>query len=53
MYGGLQLAENLHADGFSKEQKARVSPYLFVRGAKLNMAFDRRAPTYAGDHHRG
>jgi hypothetical protein len=50
MYGGLQLAENIQFEGFTKEQKGRVSPNILARGAKLNMAFDRRLPTYAGQH---
>ncbi len=48
MYGGLQLAENIHFEGFTREQRGRVSPSILARGAKLNMAFDRRIPTYAG-----
>lgn len=49
MYGGLQLAEDLGSDGFGKTYSSRVSPLILRRGAKLNMAFDRRLPTYAGN----
>jgi hypothetical protein len=48
MYGGLQLAENLQFEEFTKVQKGTVSPHIMARGAKLNMAFDYRLPTYAG-----
>jgi hypothetical protein len=48
MYGGLQIAEDLQAQGFAQSQARRVSPSILRRGTKLNMAFDRRLPTYAG-----
>ena len=50
MYGGLQIAENITFDGYGKVYNNRVSPGILRRGAKLNMAFDRRLPTYAGKH---
>lgn len=49
MYGGLQLAENIQFEGFGKSYQEQVSPSILRRGAKLNMAFDRRLPTYAGN----
>lgn len=48
MYGGLQLAENLQFYGFDKTYDNQVSPGILRRGAKLNLAFDKRLPTYAG-----
>ncbi len=48
MYGGLQIAEDITFSGFGKPYNHRVSPTIMRRGAKLNMAFDRRLPTYAG-----
>jgi Putative Ig domain len=50
MYGGLQIAENIIFEGYKKVYNNRVSPGILRRGAKLNMAFDRRLPTYAGQH---
>jgi hypothetical protein len=48
MYGGLQIAEDIQFDGFEKPHHQRVAPTIMRRGAKLNMAFDRRLPTYSG-----
>jgi hypothetical protein len=48
MYAGLQLAENIQFEGFTKEQKGRVTPHIMSRGAKINVAFDYRLPSYAG-----
>lgn len=49
MYGGLQVAENIKFDGFTKEYNNQESPDILNRGAKLNLPFDRRLPTYWGD----
>ncbi len=48
MYGGLQLAENLSTDGFEKEYCSQESPFMQLRGMKLNLPLDRRIPTYVG-----
>jgi hypothetical protein len=48
MYGGLQIAENITAAGFSGNYTSQESPYLLNRGMKLNMPLDRRIPTYVG-----
>jgi len=49
MYGGLQVAENVKFDGFTKDYNTQESPDFLNRGAKLNLPFDRRLPTYWGD----
>jgi len=48
MYGGLQLAENITFDGLSGNYDEKVSPDFIQRGVKLNLALDRRIPTYSG-----
>lgn len=49
MYGGLQMAENIGADGFSKKYNSQESPFMLNRGMKLNMPLDKRIPTYVGN----
>lgn len=49
MYGGFQVAENIKFDGFTKENNNQEAPDILNRGAKLNLPFDRRLPTYWGD----
>lgn len=49
MYGGLQIAENIGADGFSKKYNSQESPFMLNRGMKLNMPLDKRIPTYVGN----
>jgi len=48
MYGGLQIAENITANGFSGTYNSQESPFLLNRGMKLNMPLDKRIPTYIG-----
>lgn len=48
MYGGLQLAENITANGFSNTYNTEDSPFLLNRGMKLNLPLDKRIPTYVG-----
>ena len=48
MYGGLQIAENITASGFSGIYNSQESPFMLNRGMKLNMPLDRRVPTYVG-----
>lgn len=48
MYGALQIAENISADGFSGTWNNQESPFMLNRGMKLNMPLDRRVPTYVG-----
>ena len=49
MYGGLQVAENIQANGFSGTYTETVVPRILRRGAKLNLSMDQRLPTYAGN----
>jgi hypothetical protein len=48
MYGGLQLAENIQFYGFTRTYNEQVAPHILRRGAKLNLGFDHRTPTYSG-----
>jgi hypothetical protein len=48
MYGALQIAENIGADGFSGSYNSQESPFMLNRGMKLNMPLDKRVPTYVG-----
>ena len=49
MYGGLQLAENISFDGFSRQlMTSKSRPYFAQRGVKLNLPLDKRIPTYVG-----
>lgn len=48
MYGGLQIAENISAKGFSGSFDSEESPFMLNRGVKLNLPMDRRIPTYVG-----
>jgi len=48
MYGGLQIAENISAKGFSSSFDSEESPFMMNRGMKLNLPMDRRIPTYVG-----
>jgi Divergent InlB B-repeat domain len=48
MYGGLQLADDLAADGLKGSYDETESPCLLNRGMKLNLPLDRRTPTYVG-----
>ena len=49
MYGALQLAENIGADGLTVNYNSEESPFILYRGMKLNMPLDRRIPTYVGN----
>lgn len=46
MYGGLQLAENIRANGLDGIYNETESPYVLKRGIKYNIPFGERAPTY-------
>ena len=46
MYGGLQIAENIHFFGFGKAFNEEESPFLKNRGIKFNIPLDRKSPTY-------
>jgi len=48
MYGGLQVAENISFNGLAGTYNEQVSPDFLQRGVKLNLALDRRIPTYSG-----
>ena len=48
MYGGLQIAENISAAGFSGCFDTEEKPFLLYRGMKLNLPLDKRIPTYVG-----
>jgi hypothetical protein len=48
MYGGLDLAEDIQLNGLKKTYQKDVAPHLLRRGAKLNLSFDKRTPTYSG-----
>lgn len=50
MYGGLQLAENIHFNGFDGIYNEEDSPYLKNRGVKFNIPLDFKAPTYFHSH---
>ena len=49
MYGGLQLAENIGATGFTGTNTAVEKPFMMNRGLKLNLPLDKRIPTYVGN----
>lgn len=56
MYGGLQIAENIHFNGFTGSYNEEESPYLKYRGVKFNIPLDKDCPTYyynnAGTSHK-
>jgi len=46
MYGGLQLSENIQFNSFKENYTTQESPTILNRGAKLNLPFDEKSPTY-------
>lgn len=46
MYGGLQIAENIHFSGLTGSYNVEESPYLKYRGVKFNIPLDEKSPTY-------
>lgn len=48
MYGGFQIAEHIHEQGFDGRYATQEAPCLLHRGMKLNLPLDRRIPTYVG-----
>jgi len=46
MYGGLHLAENIQFNSFKGNYTSEESPTILNRGAKLNLPFDEKSPTY-------
>ena len=49
MYGALQIAENIHFNGFAGAYNEEDSPFLKNRGIKFNIPLDEEAPTYFCD----
>ena len=50
MYGGLQMAEYIHFNGFEGSYNEEESPYVRYRGIKFNIPLDKEAPTYFYDN---
>jgi hypothetical protein len=46
MYGGLQIAENIQFNRFTRSYNNEESPAILKRGIKLNLPLDRNSPTY-------
>lgn len=51
MYGGLQLAENIHFHGLDRTYDEEESPHILNRGIKFNIPLDKDSPTYFYGHH--
>ncbi len=46
MYGGLDLAEKINANGLKGNYNKTNTPYVKKRGIKFNIPLDKNAPTY-------
>jgi len=46
MYDGLQIAEDIKFTGFDEIFNTQESSAILHRGIKLNLPFDKKAPTY-------
>lgn len=48
MYGGLEIAAEIHRRGFAGTRDTESSPFVLRRGIKANLPLDKRSPTYFG-----
>jgi hypothetical protein len=46
MYGGLELAEQIHIYGIQGVKETGQNPYMEMRGTKFNIPLDVRSPSY-------
>lgn len=47
MYGGLELAEQIHVYGIDSLKDITENPYFSMRGTKFNIPLDARTPSYS------
>ncbi len=47
MYGGLEVAEIIRADGLEGLEETDVNPHMTMRGTKFNCPLDARTPSYS------
>ena len=47
MYGGLELAEQIHTRGIDGVVDTQRTPYMPLRGTKFNIPLDLRSPSYS------